>query len=424
MKNRIVLTIFSITAFFFLIPSLSGQALESASPEEVGMSSERLEILSTNLQQYVDNGDLAGSSLLVARRGKVAYFKTFGMQDIENKVKMDDNSIFRIASQSKAIISVGIMILQEEGKLLISHPLHRYIPEFENTMVAIPEDEGYSLEPAKRAVTIRDLLMHTSGVSYGYGIAENRWEEAGIQGWYFANREEPILETVKKMGSLPFESHPGEKWVYGYNTDILGAVIEVASGIPLDQFLKEKILTPLGMNDTHFYLPKEKSNRLSIVYSSSENGLVEAPDPGEMVGQGAYLNGPRTSFSGGAGYLSTSMDYAVFLQMLLNGGEYDGKRILSRKSVELMTVNHLDEMEFPWANGVGFGLGFSVIEDLGAFGAPGTEGAFGWGGAYHSAYWVDPEEELVVVYFTQLIPADNVDDHDKVRALIYQSLVD
>jgi CubicO group peptidase (beta-lactamase class C family) len=178
------------------------------------------------------------------------------------------------------------------------------------------------------------------------------------------------------------------------------------------------------MSDTHFYLPKNKSNRLAVVYSTTDNGLQRAPDSGGMVGQGAYVNGPRKSFSGGAGYLSTAKDYASFLQMMLNGGEFDGKRIISSKTVQLMTVNHLGEVSFPWANGTGFGLGFSIVEDLGLRGRIGSKGEYGWGGAYHSTYWVDPEEDLVVVYFTQLIPARGLDDHGKLRALIYQALVD
>jgi CubicO group peptidase (beta-lactamase class C family) len=298
------------------------------------------------------------------------------------------------------------------------------LPAFKETTVAVPKEDGkYEGVKAKRPITIRDLLTHTTGIGYGGGVASDLWEEADIQGWYFADRDEPIQETVARMGSLPFEAQPGEKFVYGYNTDILGALIEVVSGEPLDTYLKTRILEPLNMSDTHFYLPKNKSNRLAVVYSSTDNGLQRAPDSGGMVGQGAYVNGPRKSFSGGAGYLSTAKDYASFLQMMLNGGEFDGKRIISSKTVQLMTVNHLGEVSFPWANGTGFGLGFSIVEDLGLRGRIGSKGEYGWGGAYHSTYWVDPEEDLVVVYFTQLIPARGLDDHGKLRALIYQALV-
>ena len=194
------------------------------------------------------------------------------------------------------------------------------------------------------------------------------------------------------------------------------------SGQPLDRFLQSRIFEPLGMEDTQFYLSPEKLNRLATVYSAAGGGLERAPDPGHMVGQGAYVNGPRTSFSGGAGLLSTATDYARFLQMMLNGGELEGTRLLSRKTVELMTTSHLTDQ--PFRAGQGFGLGFSVVEDVGARGLPGSLGEFGWGGAYHSTYWVDPVEELVVVYMTQVIPAGGLDDHGRLRALIYQAIDD
>ncbi|WP_437399003.1 serine hydrolase domain-containing protein [Flagellimonas lutimaris] len=410
---------------FLLFFTTNSQELAKVSPEEVGISSKRLEVLSQTFQDYIDENELSGATILVARKGKVAYFEAFGKNDLENDIPMTKNSMFRIASQTKAIVSVGVMMLQEQGKLLITDPVGKYIPAFMETKVAVSKDDGsYDIVPANRPITIRDLLTHTSGVSYGEGIAADIWEKAKIQGWYFADREEPILATVTRMAELPFESQPGERFVYGYNTDILGALIEVISGEPLDVFLKQHILDPLEMTDTHFYLPKEKKERLAVVYSSSENGLERAPNPGGMVGQGAYVDGPRKSFSGGAGLLSTSMDYAKFLQMMLNKGTLNGKRIISPKTVELMTINHLGDASFPWAGGTGFGLGFSVVEDLGDRGTLGSVGEYGWGGAYHSSYWVDPKEELVVVYFTQLIPAGDIDDHGKLRALIYQALVD
>jgi len=234
---------------------------------------------------------------------------------------------------------------------------------------------------------------------------------------------------VNQISSLPMDAQPGERFVYGLSTDILGALIEVVSGQPLDKFLQKEIFNPLEMTDTHFYLPVNKHHRLSTVYSSTENGIALSPNPGKrigagMIGQGHYINGPRKSFSGGAGLLSTAEDYAIFLQMMLNGGTFNKQRILSRKSVELMTVDHLGSIEFPWTNGVGFGLGFSIVKDLGKRGTLGSEGEFGWGGAYHSTYWVDPKEDLVVVYFTQLIPANNIDDQQKLRSLIYQAIID
>lgn len=405
--------------------AVSAQEVLKVQPEEVGLSSERLQRLSDVLQGYVADGKLAGGVALVARHGKVAYLEAFGQRERESGSPMPRNAIFRIASQTKALVSVGVMLLQEEGRLLISDPVGKYLPAFQKTTVAVSnEDSGYDVVPAKRPITIRDLLTHTAGIGYGGGLARDRWKEAGIQGWYFAHRDEPIAATVSRMAALPFDAQPGERFVYGYNTDILGALIESISGEALDEFLKARILKPLGMQDTHFYIPSAKKERLAVVYSATGAGRLErAPNPGGMVGQGAYVEGPRTSFSGGAGLLSTATDYARFLLMMLNGGEFNGNRILSSKTVELMTRNHLGEVALPW-DGVGFGLGFSVVMDPGARGLPGSVGEFGWGGAYHSTYWVDPAEQLVVVYFTQLIPANGLDDHGKLRALVYQALLD
>ncbi len=400
--------------------------MSQVQPEELGFSSERLQRIENVFQAYVDDGKLAGGVALVARHGKVAYLESFGLRDRESGSPMQDDSIFRIASQTKALVSVGIMMLQEEGLLLISDPVGKYLPEFQETTVAIPKESGgYEVVKAERPVTIRDLLTHTSGIGYGDGPAADRWGEAAIQGWYFAHRDEPIRETVSRMAALPFDAQPGERFVYGYNTDILGALVEIVSGEPLDKFLKTRLLTPLGMEDTHFYLPKTKKERLATVYSpAGPDSLERAPELGGMVSQGAYIEGPRKSFSGGAGLLSTAADYARFLQMMLNGGEFNGKRILSPKTVELMTMNHLGEVTFPWAEGTGFGLGFYVIEDPGIRGLPETIGEYGWGGAYHSAYWVDPKEQLLVIYLTQLIPANDLNDHEKLRALVYQALID
>lgn len=425
MKLRHSIKTVTLFLAFILNFSLYAQEFIKVPADSVSMSSERLGSLTKTFQEYVDKGELSGGVVLVARRGQIAYFKSFGKSNMENNIPMEKNSIFRIASQTKAIVSVGIMMLQEEGKLLITDPVGKYLPAFKETTVAVPKEDGeYEIVKANRSITIRDLLTHSSGIGYGHGIAGDLWKKANIQGWYFADREEPIQATVTRMADLPFEAQPGEKFVYGYNTDILGALIEVVSGESLNTFLKIRILDPLGMNDTHFYLPKDKIERLTVVYSSTKNGLKRAANPGSGVGQGAYVDGPRVSFSGGAGYLSTALDYAKFLQMMLNEGEFNEKRIISPKTVELMTVNHLGEVSYPWEKGTGFGLGFSIVEDLGARGVLGSKGEYGWSGAYHSKYWVDPEEDLVVVYFTQLIPAKGLDDHAKLRALVYQAIID
>jgi len=408
----------------FATSGITAQEFLPAAPEKVGLSDDRLDRLTVAMQDYVDDGELAGAVVLIARRGSIAYLQSFGHRDIESDSPMTDDAAFRIASQSKAIVSTGVMLLQEEGKLLISDPVGRYLPEFAQTQVAVARnDGGYDVIEARGQVTIRQLLTHTSGVSYGTGPASERWESAGIQGWYFADRKERVGDTIARIAALPFDAHPGEQWIYGYNTDILGALIEVVSGRPLDEFLRTRIFEPLGMKNTHFYLPFDQRDRLATVYSATDSGLERAPNPGHMVGQGAYIDGPRTSFSGGAGLLSTAIDYARFLQMMLNGGELEGTRLISRKTVELMTANHLTARQ-PFRPGQGFGLGFSIVENVGARGLPGSLGEFGWGGAYHSTYWVDPAEELVVVYLTQLIPAGGLNDHGRLRALIYQSIVD
>lgn len=407
-----------------LAVAASAQSLRPGSPESVGLSAERLERLSEALRAYVDNGQVAGSVTLVARRGRIAYFEAFGNRDREANAAMRTDAIFRIASQSKAIVSVAAMTLVEEGKLLLTDPVGKYLPEFMATTVAVQQDggTGYDVVKARRPITVRDLLTHTSGYGYGTGVGADLWEKAGQTGYYFANRDETIRESVRRIASLPAPAQPGTRWVYGYSTDILGALVEVVAGQPLDRVLRERILEPLGMRDTEFYLTPGKENRLTAVYSMNQGRLERAPTPGEAVGQGHYVDGPRKSFSGGAGLLSTATDYARFLEMLRSGGSLDGRRILGRKTVELMTTSHLGTI--PYNPGQGFGLGFSVVEDLGARGWPGSTGEFGWGGAYHTTYWVDPREELVVVHLTQLVPSGDVDDQQKVRTLVYQAIVD
>jgi CubicO group peptidase (beta-lactamase class C family) len=412
-------------AFVLLGLALATQAqsLRPASPDSVGLSAERLDRLSDALQAYVDDGQLAGSVTLVARRGRVAYFEAFGDRDREANAPMRTDAVFRIASQSKAIVSVAAMTLVEEGKLLLTDPVGKYLPEFMETKVAVARDGGgYDVVKAARPITVRDLLTHTSGFGYGAGVGGELWSAAGQTGYYFADKDETIRDSVRRIATLPAHAQPGAQWIYGYNTDILGALVEVVAGKQLDQVLRERIFEPLDMRDTEFYLSPGKNDRLAAVYSMNDGKLERAPTPGNSVGQGHYVDGPRKNFSGGAGLLSTATDYSRFLQMMLNGGQLDSRRILSRKTVELMTTSHLGDVSYN--PGQGFGLGFYVLENLGARGSPGSVGEFGWGGAYHTTYWVDPREELVVVHMTQLVPAGTVDDQAKVRALVYQAIVD
>ncbi len=420
-RSRVTLA----TLFLFALPAALAAQVATRAAGDVGMAAPALERLATSLDSTAAAGGLPGGVLLVARDGQVVLEHAFGWRDRETRSAMRPDAIFRIASMSKLLTTVGVLMLQEQGALLLSDPVSKYIPAFAHTTVAVAgEDGGYDVVPAKRAITLRDLLTHTAGIGYGYGPARAAWEEAGIVGWYFGHREEPIGETVARMAALPFDAQPGEAFVYGYATDILGAVIEVASGQPFDAFLRERILTPLGMHDTQFYLDAARRDRLAVVYSIGTDGvLVRAPDESAMQAQGAYADGPRASFSGGAGLLSTAADYGRFLQMLLNGGTLDDVRLLSPKSVELMTANHVGSL-YPWEPGVGFGLGVFVVENLGARGLPGSVGEYGWNGAYHTASWVDPQERLVVVYLTQVIPATGLTDFGRVRAGVYGAVVE
>jgi CubicO group peptidase (beta-lactamase class C family) len=394
------------------------------------MSAARLERLGPVMQNFVDTRYIPGAVTMVLRDGKVVYEGAVGYRDGEGRAPMTTDAIFRIASQTKATVSVAIMMLQEEGALRISDPVSKYLPSFERTSVAVPRPGGgYDVVDARRSITLRDLLTHTAGIGYGDGPGGERWEAAGITGWYFAHRDEPVRATIDRMPALPFPAQPGESFVYGYNTDILGAVVEVVSGQPLDVFLRERIFGPLDMRDTHFYLPPEKASRLATVYGAERAGdgwvLTRAPDGPGMLAQGQYVEGPRRSFSGGAGLLSTARDYARFLQMMLNGGELEGVRLLSPTTVDLMTMNHAGQLyEQAGSPGMGFGLGFSVRLDPGTAGVPGSVGEFGWGGAYHSSYWVDPVEDLVVLYFTQVIPAAGRDDYGALRALVYAAITE
>jgi len=399
-------------------PVLSAQDLPSAQPEEIGLSPRRLERLDQAMQRYVDEGRVAGLVTLILRQGKVAHRGVYGYLRKDRGLPMREDAVFRIASQTKALTSVAVMMLQEDGKLLLSDPVGRYIPEFRHTTVAeTAEDGSLRVVPARRPITVRDLLTHTSGLSYGFGPAARAYAFEGIQGWFFANRNEPIGNLVRRLASLPFDAHPGNQWIYGFSSDVLGHLVEVVSGLPLDEFFQSRICAPLKMVDTHFFLPPEKIERFTPVYGLDENRslyLVEDPDTSP------YVQEPRRCYSGGAGLLSTARDYARFLQALLNGGELENARILSRKSVELMTVNHVGDLYAPQ----GFGLGFWVTEDLGASGEPGSVGSFGWGGAYHTVYWVDPREELVAVLMCQLLPARDSDLHARFRAMVYQALAD
>jgi len=420
----------ALSALLLVAPTARAEAPPAATPESVGLSSERLARLHAGMQQYVDAGKVAGVVTYVARNGRVVELQAFGKADVEAGRPMKTDTIFRVASQTKAFTSVSVMMLVEEGKVTLADPVSRFIPAFDKTTVAVPPPPGavagspVSVVPAKRPITIRDLLTHTAGISYGRGPAQEQWKAAGIQDWYFADRSEPVSAVVERMAALPMDAQPGEKYVYGYNTDILGVVVEKVSGLTLAEFIQKRITGPLGLVDTQFYLPPAQKDRLATVYAAKDGKIERATDP--KTGQGHYVEGPRVGFAGGAGLLSTARDYGRFVQMLLNGGEIDGVRLLGPKTVELMTVNHVGTLfaeRGPNDAGRGFGLGFDVIEDLGKTGQYGSVGAFGWGGAYHTTYWADPKEKMVVLLMTQLLPAGTSDLHARFRALVYQSIV-
>ncbi len=416
MKNRIRLGLMlaSLTAVTF------GQVANSS----LSLSAERLARIDHLLQQYTDENKIAGAVALILRDGKPVYERAVGWSDKEAGRRMTANTVFRIASQTKAITSTAVLALVEEGKIGLTEPVGHFIPTFNKTMVAVNDGTGVKMVPAKRAITIQDLLTHTAGISYGRETdVADLYQSKGLgpaagNGWYTADKDEPICETMTRLGSLPFVSQPGAAFVYGYNTDILGCVVEKASGLSLDEFVRTRITGPLGLKDTRFFLPPAERDRLAAVYASSSEGtVVRAPDGSK--GQGSYVDGPRKSFAGGAGLTSTARDYARFLEMIRNGGALEGVRILSPRTVELMTTNQSGTLHS--TTGLGFGLGFQTVDRYGASGMAGV-GAFGWGGAYGTSYQVDPKSHMVIVLMVQLMPG-TTDFQQKFSTLVYQSLV-
>ncbi len=412
----------SAAALFVTLP-IAAHAQRPRAGATSGFAPDRLARIDRFLQQYVDSNRIGGAVGVVLRDGTVAYQRSVGWSDKEGGRRMTPDAIFRIASQSKALTSVAVLMLVEEGRIALGDPVSRFIPAYLHTTVASRADTGRTAVPAKRQITIKDLLTHTAGISYGTDafVAQQYSSQAlgpaAGWGWYTADKDEPICTTMERLAALPFVAQPGDAWVYGYNVDILGCVVERASGIPLDEFIRTRITAPLGMNDTYFFLPTQKRARLVTVYTDSAGELRRAPNGPR--GQGDYVDGPRKSFAGGAGLLSTAHDYARFLQMILNRGEMNGVRYLSPKMVDLMTTNQSGTL---YGNqGLGFGLGFQTVEKLGADGLA-SVGSFGWGGAYASTYKVDPKEGLVMVFMINQLP-NKTDVAAKFPTLVYQALV-
>jgi CubicO group peptidase (beta-lactamase class C family) len=404
--------------------------LPRVSPESVGMSSQRLARFDTLAAEYVISGHVAGVVALVVRDGKIAHETVRGVQDVATGSPMRSDSIFRIASQTKLIVSVATMILVEEGLVRLDEPVAHHIPEYAETTVAILDGDSVIVVAANRQITIQDLLTHTSGIPGADPVLlVDLYAEASLtQGKHLLNYlDEPIDAVVRRLAGLPFSAQPGEEWIYGYSTDVLGAVIERASGMPLDEYLRSRIFVPLGMPDTHFFLPPDKENRLVANHALREGGVIHASDDDlSWDGQGAFVRGPRRLFQGSGGLLSTASDFARFLQMLMNGGELDGARIVSPASVRLMTVNHVGDLyarEYP---GMGFGFNVEVKLDpaVGGWEVPAlaSPGAFGWGGAAYTRFWVDPAEHLIGVFMTQVRPTTG-DLHEKFGNIVYGAIV-
>jgi len=407
--------------------SLAATAPFAQAPAQSGVASfapDRLARIDRVLQQFVDESRVPGVVGLVLQDGRPVYERAVGWSDKEAGTRMTADTIFRIASQSKALTSAAILILMEEGKLGINDPASRFIPGFAKSNVAVQNGQDVTIVPAKRPITIRDLLTHTAGISYGTNPSvASTYEQKGLgpaagYGWYTADKDEPICTTMERLATLPFVAQPGEAWVYGYNTDILGCIVERASGTPLDEFIRTRITAPLGMKDTQFFLPPAQRNRLAAVYTLGADGkIARAPDGPK--GQGNYVDGPRRSFAGGAGLLSTARDYARFLEMIRNGGALDGVRVLSPRAVQLMTTNQVGTLHS--STGLGFGFGFETTDRYGANGMD-SVGSYGWGGAYGSMYRVDPSERLVMVMMIQMLPSIG-DFRDRFPNLVYQALI-
>jgi len=420
--KKIFLFIIVVLILPLFISCSSDDQLRNATPESVKISADRLGRIDNIIKQAVDTGWIAGAVGLIARDGRIIYNRSFGFSDPENKTPMQTDAIFRIASQTKAIVSIGLMMLFEEGKFLLDDPVSKYIPEFANPQVLDKfnaKDSTFTTVPAKREIRIRDLLTHTSGIDYaGIGSPEMKaiYTKAGITAG-FGSDKRTIGDDIKLLGKQPLVHQPGEKWTYGLNVDVIGYLIEVLSGERLDQYLENRILKPLGMNDTYFYLPAEKQARLVKVNTeNADHHVVSMPQ--EMVNY-PLLKG--TYFAGGAGLSSTTKDYAIFLQMLLNKGKYNGTRFLSRRTVELITSNQIGDLSLGADK---FGLGFQITTKAGQAILGVSEGSFSWGGYFGTVYWADPRERLVCLLFMQQFPLSHGEISSKFKALVYQALDD
>lgn len=404
------------------------QDFPTAKPEAVGMSGERLERIGNTVQKAIDDKRIAGVVTLVMRHGQVAWFKAQGMQDREAGKPMRPDAIFRICSMSKPITSAAVMMLYEEGNFLLEDPISKYLPEFKSPKVLVKPANGgqpYTI-PATREITIRDLLRHTSGITYPWNADLGpRYKEANVASGLLSY-DGTIADSVERLAKQPLLFNPGERWEYGLSVDVLGRLVEVISGEPLDEFLRTRIFEPLGMKDTSFFPPDHKLDRLATAYTYYDGrGLNRFPDTPIIDGAFIYsadypYRGPKKLFSGGAGLNSTAADYARFCEMMLEGGKLGNVRILSRKSVELMTHDQLGKI----APDEGFGLGFGVDGVKAPLAELGTPGEYNWGGFFYTGFSIDPKEELIVIFMAQLHPTGDLDLDREVHMLAYQAIND
>jgi CubicO group peptidase (beta-lactamase class C family) len=420
-----------LRAFSFLLLLVSAVALHAqpvknfsaSKPEDAGFSESRLSRIDELLEQHVRNQSIPGAVALIIRNGKIVYYKAFGFSDIDKKSALRKDDIFRIASQSKAITSLAVMMLWEEGKFLLDEPVSKYIPEFKNPKVLKSfnsKDTTYTTTPANSEISIRHLLTHTSGIDYAViGSPEFNaiYAKAGIPSG-IGSDQGLISEKMKILGGMPLKHQPGERWTYGLNIDLLGYLVEIWSGVPFDKFLKTRIFDPLGMDDTFFYLPKNKQNRLVSLHGNQNGKAYKMKSPGYDARDPDYPKLKGTYFSGGAGLSSTVEDYAKFLQLFLNHGEFNGTRLLGRKTVDLILTDQLPHLD----NEMGLGFGLETLNN--DYQSPASVGSFSWGGAFSTQYWADPRENVIGVIYTNIYNNPFGDIADKFQVLTYQALTD
>jgi len=405
----------------------------AVTPEQVGLSSQRLDRIGAAIQRSINDGRIAGAVSLVARHGKIVYFKAFGMADREADKPMRTDNIFRICSMSKPITTAAVMTLYEEGRFTLNEPVSDFIPEFKNMKVLDPPSPQDKTSPpgalvdARRPITIFHLLTHTSGLTYPWNARLGKaYADAGI-GTGILQQEGSTGDSIKKLAALPLLFQPGDAWEYSLSDDVLGYLVEKVSGMPYDQFLEQRIFKPLGMKDTYFYLPDDKVSRLAAAYTYyPDKGLQPFPS-GKVIKEDNFsyssdypYRGPRTYFSGGGGLCSTAEDYYRFCQMMLNGGQLDGTQVLSRKSVELMTLNHTQGK----TDDFGYGYGFGVDSEPRFLTELGSVGSYYWGGFYYTSFVIDPKEDMVVVFMVQLHPTGDLNLDSKAIELAYQALIE